>query len=294
MDTGEKNVKILRFAFIPVLILSGCAPNMARPEQAVTKLTVTYTDSIAVRGLKQAPEGIAVGFGGSLYLCDMQQKRVLRVDRSGQVLATYSEQNSRSTDVFTPVDVSVSGTIEIFVLDSGRARILRLDPTLTSVYVMYASDPGQRDQFGVFSGIAYDRDMGDLYITDSNEGTIIRVDMEGNTQKTGTFGSSSISLKKPAGIDVSTEGTVLIADTGLAAIAVQESFGAEFVLIGKGLLEAPLDVAALPEGFLAVADVRGIVVFDRQGTAVFTDGYDTGRKMAPRAIAYFDNLYLEN
>ncbi len=292
------NVAVMvRSVLAGFLLLTGCAgtaPETRRsaPEIAApAPISVTYAGSIAITGLKQAPDGISAGLDGSLYLCYASSGRVLRVERSGTLIASFNVIDPRSEGVFTPIDVSASSSIEVYVLDSSRSRVLRLDRNLRNAYTVYASDPNRRSLFAAFRGIAFDRISGDIFVTDSDNGTVIRIDMLGGvTQTTGTFGTTSVSLKEPAGIDISSDGAILIADRALGAVAIQQNFGAEMNLVGKGILTAPVDVASLPEGFLAVADSRGIVVFDRNGNAVFTDSSTAERTITPRSIACFDNM----
>ena len=65
--------------------------------------------------------------------------------------------------------------------------------------------------------------------------------------------------------------------------------------IGDGILDAPLDVTVLPDGMLAVADARGIVVLDAAGVALGRAGFGEDRVMIPRGVDSRDGrLYVSD
>ena len=300
MDQGDTIMKTTSLTLAVLVVFCSCAgafrpdsdsgSGQSRTIRTTGAVRLTGSGGITIPGLAHPPEGMSVGLDGSLYLCDTPNARVLKVDPFGRILTAFNEFDSRAEGVFIPADVSVSGGIEVYVLDSGRSRVLRLDRNLRGAYTVYAPDSSQDRLFGAFGGIAFDPATGDIFVTDRDNGTIIRIDMlGGNIQTTGAFGSGRASLSAPAGIDVTPDGSLLIADEG-GTVAIERHFGAEFTLIGRGVLESPFDVAAIDGGSFAVADRRGIVVFDSTGSALAAAGFDGDEPLAPRAIAYSDGI----
>ena len=244
----------------------------------------------------KSPWGISFGIDGSLYVCDRDNSSIIRLDRKGNVISQFSGFDSRTERLFLPIDVSVSGGIEIYSLDGANSRILRLDRNLKNAYAIYKPGSDEESLFGSFSGLAFDKISGDIFVTERNNGTVVRIDMlGGNIHTTGKFGSEKLSLREPLGLDVDDDGTIYIADRRYGAVGVLHHFGAELSFIGKSNLEAPVDVAVLPGDLVAVADKRGVIILDRSGTPTALAGYGTDREISPRSVAFFEGyLYISD
>ncbi len=245
-----------------------------------------------------SPWGMSFGMDGTLYLCDRDNAGIVRLDCNGNIVASFSGLDSRIGPRFIPSDMSVSGGIEVYALDSVNARILRLDRNLKNAYTIYQPDSNniRAEMFGTFGGLAFDLTTGDLFVTDRDNGTVIRIDMlGGNIHTSGKFGAERRSLNEPRGIDTGLDGAIYIANRGSGVIGVLPHFGGSLSFIGKGVLEAPADVAALPEGRLAVADRQGILILDRAGSPLALAGYGTDRDMSPRSVAFYGGeLYISD
>ena len=174
--------------------------------------------------------------------------------------------------------------------------MLRFDRNLKNAYAIYKPKSDDKKLFSAFSGIAFDKTSGDLFITDRNNGTVIRIDMlGGNIHTAGGFGSEKLSFRDPAGLDVSSNGEIFIADKGNGAVAMLHHFGAEIKFIGKDILEAPVDVAVLPNELIAVADKGGVILFSRDGIPKAMAGFGVDRKINPRSVAYSEGkLYISD
>ncbi len=244
----------------------------------------------------KSPWGISFGIDGTLYVCDRDNSSIIRIDSDGNVISRFNGFDSRTERLFMPIDVSVSGGIEIYALDGANSRVLRFDRNLRNAYTIYKPYSDENKLFSTLSGIDFDKISGDLFISDRNNGTVIRIDMfGGNIHTSGGFGSEQTSLRDPAGLDVASDGKLFIADREYGAIAEIHHFGAEIRFIGKGILEAPVDVTVLPEGGIAAADRRGILLFSGEGIPQALAGYGTDREMHPRSIAYSEGkLYISD
>jgi len=182
----------------------------------------------------------------------------------------------------------------VFVLDGSSGRVIRLDRDLKGQSVILDGGGDRPGGFAPYAGIALDHESGDLLLSDRSEGALTRLDFTGRTSRAaGGFGSVRKSLRDPAGLDVAPDGAVFVADRGLDAVAFSSRFGADIRLLGAEALQSPVDAAALPDSRVAVADARGVVVFDRSGTALGSAGFGTGPDMVPRSVAFHDGrLYI--
>ena len=272
------------------------SPQPPVPPNVSGELKLTFIGTFGNNLNIKSPWGISFGIDGTLYVCDRDNSSIIRVDREGNVISRFNGFDSRTERLFLPIDVSVSGGIEIYALDGANSRVLRFDRNLKNAYAIYKPDPDENKLFSTLSGIVFDKTSGDLFITDRNNGTVIRIDMlGGNIHTAGGFGSEQFSFRDPAGLDVASDGKLFIADREYGAVAVLHHFGAEIRFIGKGILEAPVDVALLPEENIAVADRRGIMLFSSEGISQALAGYGMDREMNPRAVAYSDGkLYISD
>ncbi len=259
-------------------------------------INLTFVGTLGDNINMKSPWGISFGIDGTLYICDRDNSGIIRLDSSGNVISRFSGFDSRTERLFLPIDVSVSGGIEIYALDSANSRVLRFDRNLKNAYAIYEPDTDKKGLFGTFSGLAFDKISGDIFITDRDNGTVIRIDMlGGNIHTTGEFGSEKLSLRKPAGLEVANDGTIFITDREYGAVAILPHFGAELTFIGEDTLEAPGDVAVLPGDFIAVADKRGVLILNRKGIPQGLAGYGIDREMTPRSVAFFEgNLYISD
>lgn len=272
----------------------------ASPSQAVPvvtgEVTLSFAGSIGRDVPLKAPWGISFGIDGTLYVCDRDNAGILRFDRAGNVISRFNGFDSRTERMFLPIDVSVSGGIEIYGLDGANSRVLRFDRNLRNAYAIYRPETDEKHRFGTFKGLAFDQISGDLFITDHDNGTVVRIDMFGrNIHTSGAFGSEKTSLEEPAGLDVNREGMLFIADTGHGAVGVYHHFGADLSFIGEDVLEAPVDTAVLPDNRIAVADKRGIVILSSSGNALGRAGFGVDRELSPRSVAYSEGkLYVSD
>jgi uncharacterized protein (TIGR03437 family) len=77
-----------------------------------------------------APAGIAVDGAGNLYLAEVGNHRVRRVDISGMITTVYNDGTPGSN--FAPDSISVSPDGAIYIGDSGRSIIQKITPASTS------------------------------------------------------------------------------------------------------------------------------------------------------------------
>ncbi|MCE5249966.1 NHL repeat-containing protein [bacterium] len=294
-------------ALIALVIVVSCAapvveksPETAAPPPPPPVTTgavkLVYEGALGKPGEIRAPWGISFGVDGTLYVCDRGKSSVVRLDSEGAIISRFDSFTNRTERLYAPVDVCSSGGIEVYTIDASDSRVLRFDRNLKNGFTIYRGGSDDNKLFGSFSGLAYDKISGDLYITDRETGAVIRMDMLGGSIRTlGAFGSERTSLRLPAGLDIDSNGVLYIADTGNHAVAVMKNFGARITYIGGAVLEAPVDAAVLPGGTVAVADLRGIVILSPAGAAEAIAGFGIDREMTPRSVAFSNGkLYVSD
>ncbi len=266
------------------------------PPSTTGDVTLEYVRSFGVEAGIRSPWGISFGVDGTLYVCDRDRSSVVRLDADGAAIARYSGSGTRVERLYSPIDICSSAGMAVYAIDSADSRVIRFDRNLKNSYVMYRRESSGNRLFGTLNGIAFDKISGDMYVTDRDTGSLIRIDMLGGSiASRGSFGSSKESLREPAGLDVSQEGVIYIADRGDGVVAVLENFGAKFRHIGRGILETPVDVAVIPETGIAVADRNGIVILSPEGVALGAAGYGVDRNLAPRSVTLGEHgLYVSD
>ena len=266
------------------------------PPLVTGDIRLTYIKSIGKTAGIVSPWGISFGIDGTLYVCDCDRSSIIRLDSEGNSISQFTGSGSRTERLYSPVDICSTGGLAIYAVDAANSRVLRFDRNLKHSYVLYKRDSAENRLFSSFSGLAFDKTTGDLFITDRDTGALIRIDMLGGTIKSmGAFGSGKESFKEPAGLDVSDDGTIFIADKGAGAVAILSHFGAEIRYIESKVLESPVDVAALPDGTIAVACRNGVLVLSARGVPLGMAGYGKDRTMSPRSVAYREGmLYISD
>jgi len=282
-DSGEKAKASPRIEQLP-------------PPESTGELTLAFEGVFAPEVNLLSPQGISFGVDGTLYVCDREHSSIVRLGEDGALIARFSGYSSRVARLYSPIDVCSTSGMGIYVVDAANSQILRFDRNLKNNFVAYSKDSDATKLFGSFSGLSFDRGSGDLYVTDRDTGSLIRIDMLRKAiSSRGSFGSGRESLKEPLGIDVTDDGAIFIADRAAGSIATLHHYGTKINSVGGGILEGPVDVVSIPDGRLAIADKRGILILSADGAVLATAGFGADRSMEPRSIAYReDKLYVSD
>ena len=150
----------------------------------------------AVQAMLSFLTGVAVDTAGNLYIADYENRRVRKVDPSG-IITTFA--GTGEADFFIqeggqavqatlslPHGVAVDSSGNVFIADSGNARIHRVDPsgiitTVAGTNVQgFTGDGGPATLARVYvpSGVAVDA-AGNLFIADTGNRRIRKVDTSG-------------------------------------------------------------------------------------------------------------------
>jgi DNA-binding beta-propeller fold protein YncE len=246
----------------------------------------------------KAPSGLALDRSGNLFVADEGGGRVRRIDAVTGIITTAAgtrppgEQMPGGPAVvgslLRPAGVAVDGAGNLYIVDRGAQRLLRLDAQTGSLDTLAGGDfpgdsgdggPALKARLSSPLGVAVDS-AGNVYIADkgnhrirkiSADGTISTLAGNGKAGFSGDGGpATAASLKDPSGVALDAMGGLLIADAGNGRVRRVTTSGVISTLLGgvsdrfsgdggpsaKAGLGAPVAVALAPAGALLIADAR--------------------------------------
>jgi len=215
----------------------------------------------AVNALLYDPAGIAIDHNGNLYIADMSNHRVRKIDTAGIINTVAGSENAgfggdggpaTQASLYKPMDVTVDPLGRIFISDYGnnRIRMVDLDGTIqtvcgTGAYQFNGNRIPAVDA-NVFRPIGLDADdQGNIYIAVSGHHMIRKIDNSGviaTVAGSGVPGFSgdgnsavSASLNSPHDVFVvSEDGGFYIADTDNHRIRFVDTQSTIFTVTGNG------------------------------------------------------------
>ena len=196
----------------------------------------------AVNAKIASPHGSALDRHGNIYIADLKNDRIRRVDASTGIITTvagngehgYSGDGGPATEAMlaSPIAVTASNDGDLYVADHRNSRIRKVDAatgTITTVAGTgeqgFLSDGGPAVQAAISlpRDVALDTD-GTLYIADgannrirkvTPDGAITTVAGTGRAEFSGDGGPAhAASLSMPYSITLDREGNLYVVDTG--------------------------------------------------------------------------------
>jgi len=242
------------------------------------------------------PGGIVVDGAGNLYIADSGNNRIRRVDAVTGLISTIAGTGvpgmagdngpAIAAEVNNPTGIAMDGAGNLYIADSSNNCVRMLSAatgklsTIAGTGVLgYAGDGGLATaaQLNSPNGLAFDA-AGNLYISDTSNGRVRKVDASGiitTVAGNGTFAYSgdghaatAASMNFPWGITASPTGDLYIADLYDHAVRKVNSSGVISTVAGSGIqgflgdggsalhaqLSNPAGVVLDPAGNLYIAD----------------------------------------
>ena len=234
------------------------------------------------------PWGVTVDASGNLYIADRNNHRIRRVDTAG-IITTVAGSGSlgfggdggvaTSAMLNFPNSVAVDGSGNLYIADTGNRRIRKVDTAgiITTVAgngaAVFSGDGGPATAAGIWdpTGVAVDG-AGNLYIADTNNNRIRKVDTAGIITTVAGNGTSAFagdggaataaSLSYPSGITVDGSGILYITDRLNHRIRRVDTAGIITTVAGNGVPTFSGDgglatAASLDQPFSTAIDVAG-------------------------------------
>ncbi len=240
------------------------------------------------------PEKLALDSSNNIYIGERGGNRVRKIDTSGNIstiaglgpTAVGDGAAASSSSLNGPLGAAVDSSGNVYIADTAGHRIRRVDASTSNISTFAGTGTAGNTGDGAAatsallsspSGVAVDA-SGNVYIADSGNNRVRRVDTSGNIAAfagTGTAGNTgdgaaatSATLDTPIGVAVDASGNVYIADTDNRRVRRVDTSGNIAAFAGTGTagntgdggaatsatLTGPRGVAADASGNVYIAD----------------------------------------
>jgi DNA-binding beta-propeller fold protein YncE len=214
-----------------------------------------------------------VAVGDELFVADAGNNRILRMDRAGQVLATFDSTSTPGLSLHMPLAIASDGR-RLVVADSLAARVLVLNSS-GHVQAELPLRPGDGERAPRPIGVAVTPD-GDIVVSDADNHRVSRLNGQGDvlwSAGTGTRAGGTEGFNVPGALTVDQAGNIYVADTlngRVVELSPDGAFVRQFGRLGDeaGTLSRPKGVAVDGDGRVFVSDglLAAVEVFASDGT----------------------------
>ncbi|HET8550463.1 MAG TPA: hypothetical protein VFL57_20775 [Bryobacteraceae bacterium] len=228
--------------------------------------TISTVAGNGERSRLDEPSGLAVGADGKLYISDRRNHRVLMADGdslrtvagTGESGFTPDGKLPTSTPLNSPHGLAADAAGNLYIADTGNHRVLKLTRGgVLSTVAASATDPLNEPR-----GIAIEP-SGSLLIADTGNGRLRRLGPGGILTE-----ACDRRLNLPRAVTVRADGVIFVTESGANRIVAVLPSGETRVIAGTGergyegdgalaidaRFDAPMDILALADGSLLVAD----------------------------------------
>jgi DNA-binding beta-propeller fold protein YncE len=268
------------------------------------------------------PYGLATDSLGRIYVADTAKRMVYRLDLEGETATRYTEfepcgeieaRKERSffgklfsgrpkMGLVSPIGVAVDQSDNFYVSDSILGRVFAFDERGRCLRVFGANDELLRP-----SGVAVNKRLGRLYVTDAAGHKIVVFDLEGNRLfEFGQRGDGPGAFNFPTNIFVGADDNVYVTDSLNFRVEIFTAEGDivnQFGQLGRvsGSFNKPKGIAVDSEGHIYVVDslFDNVQIFDAEGRLLLSfgePGIADGEFWLPSGIFIDgrDNIYVSD
>lgn len=179
-----------------------------------------------------SPQGIVLDSNGNLFIADYGNHKIRKVESNGFVTTFAGTGSSGSTDgngiaasFNRPASITIDGNDNLYVVESFGQKIRKITPTADVTTIAGNGTIGNNNgigssaNFNYPSGIAIDN-SNNLFITDTNNNVIRKIDTNGNVSTFAGTGSQGFNngaidaatFRFPKGITIDQNGNLYITD----------------------------------------------------------------------------------
>lgn len=223
------------------------------------------------------PQNGMVGPFGRIYITDVGNQSIFVFDESAGKLLIW-ENADQNSNFISPIGILARSSNEILVSDSVLGRIVRLDLTGNPVGSFGADDLLRP------TGLAIDRDSGQIYVADTGDHNIKVFDHSGVLVNTiGEHGADPGQFNAPTYLSFS-QGQLYVSDTLNARVQVLTKAGEAVRSIGQrglyiGNFTRPKGITSDTEGNIYVVEsyYDHVLIFNAEGDYLLPIG-GTGKE----------------
>jgi len=282
-DTGNNRIRSVDTA------------NIARVLAGVGVTGAKGDDGPAALASLARPGGVAADRFGNVFIADTGNNRIRRVDPGGTITTVAGsgvagfggdDGPAVSAELNGPTDITVDSDGDLYIADRGNNRIRKVNPSgaITTVAGTGRSGfggdggPAVKAMLSGPSGVAVDSE-GSIYIADTGNNRVRRVDSSGNTTTLAGNGGAGFggdggpatkaALAGPTGVSADDEGALYVSDTLNNRIRRVDTAGTITTVAGSGRSgfsgdDGPATAASLSSpGGVAAASDGGFFIADR-------------------------------
>ena len=163
-------------------------------------------------GLFYGPRSVTLGQDGNVYVMDTGNKRIQTFTPDGEYLAQYGGSGVVEGRFDEPVGLAQDASGNWYVADTWNRRIQKFDPRFNYLS-QWAVDGWDSQSVVNKPSLAVDRARGLVYAADPENYRVLVFNSDGTFRATfGQYGSDAMSFMLPTGLDVDSEGKLLVAD----------------------------------------------------------------------------------
>jgi len=226
------------------------------------------------------PEGLAADTMGHVYVADARKNQV-NLYTWNAMSSTYEyDSNFASTTrntvagagIQSPRDVAVGPDGKIYLLDSGRKRILRADSATDTSWEVFFTDSSLANPYGLDVG-----PDGRFYVADTDNHRIVRYNSMGSGSSSfGRYGAGPEQLRYPRDVEVDVDGRMYVIDSHNHRLQILDSNGRHLVAIGQAPTFGAVQKIALDADrhiYLVDSDRDAVIAFLGRDLPVPFDGW---------------------
>jgi len=258
--------------------------------QTIAGSTEGFADGNALEAQFNTPSGLVIDKDANLIIADTSNNRIRKLSPEGRVstiagsgIRGFKDGAASEAEFDGPVGVAVDKNGNIFVADAYNDRIRKITTDGNVITVAGAGTPGFQDGdaasalFDTPSGVAVDKE-GNAFIADTGNGAIRKITPQGEVatiakrdDPTGDAELNLARLNRPAGIVVTHDGFLFVADAGsnrvvrIAPEGTADPYAGRFAGFADGFglnasFNAPAGMAMDRDGVLYVSDAQNYLI----------------------------------